>query len=492
MNFITTIGKAVTTVVLSLAAIFGHGGGVATQHDIEQAQFPHESVTLGSTLPIAGNTYNLAGSGIGSTETSITLTSFTIKQTGQKILDADMSTTFYATIEPGSNTKQEIIGCTTVVQNGNNTATFSGCSRGLSPISPYTASTTLSFVHAGGSQVILSDPPQLFNQYTAKDNNEVITGLWTVPTPVSASGIVNKSYADGLSFGGVATATESSTGFSELATKLEQASSTILGGTGGPVVLQARYATSTYNSSGSLQVVVTKNNNKIDDNFISTSTLFATGAVFGTTTQIGSFPAWQIGKQRQVITTTGTSTFTVPSGITQLYVEVVGGGGAGGNCQGTGSGCDSGGGGGGGYANEIVDVTGTTTIQVYVSPAAAANAAGTWTTFGTNGFYLSATGGAVGTGGSSAGGFRVGGDGGCGSNGDINICGSGGGFAFTSGSIVGNGGGSFLGGGVAAVASPSSGSDGKNYGGGGGGCGATASNSCSGGGGAQGIVIIRW
>lgn len=129
--------------------------------------------------PIAGATYNLAGSGVSSSATSMTLQNFTIKQTGQKIQDSDLSDTFYLTIEPGNPTKQEIVSCTTVVQNAAGTATLSGCLRGLSPITPYTASTTLQFVHAGGSQVIFSDPPQLFNQYAAKANDELIPGRWT-------------------------------------------------------------------------------------------------------------------------------------------------------------------------------------------------------------------------------------------------------------------------------------------------------------------------
>lgn len=137
---------------------------------------------LGSTLPIAGTTYNLSGSGVSSSATSITLQSLTIPQTGQPIIDADMSSTFYLTLEPGNKTRQEIVSCTTVTQNSGGTATLSGCSRGLSPITPYTASTTLSFVHAGGSQVIFSDPPQLFNLYPAKDNTETITGAWNFPS----------------------------------------------------------------------------------------------------------------------------------------------------------------------------------------------------------------------------------------------------------------------------------------------------------------------
>jgi hypothetical protein len=67
----------------------------------------------------------------------------------------------------------------------------------MSPIPPYTASTTLQFSHAGGSQVIFSDPPQLFNRYAAKDNAELITAAWrassTAPWAYDNSFIVSST-----------------------------------------------------------------------------------------------------------------------------------------------------------------------------------------------------------------------------------------------------------------------------------------------------------
>ena len=164
-----------------------------------------ENLSVGGVLPVAGTTYILAGSGISSTATSITLTSFSVPQNGTLITDADISDTFYLTLEPGSRSRQEIVSCTTVTQNAGGTATLSGCTRGLSPISPYTASTTLQFAHAGGSQAILSDPPQLFNEFTAKENDETITGTWLVPTPLSDSQIATKKYVDDNVTGGTVT-----------------------------------------------------------------------------------------------------------------------------------------------------------------------------------------------------------------------------------------------------------------------------------------------
>lgn len=291
----------ISTIIFSAAVmLLGFHGGVATQDDVMTTQknittYISQSLSdgkiFGSTLNIAGSTYSLSGTGISSSATSITLSSLTITQTSQKILDADLSDTFYVTIEPGNRTKQEIASCTTVVQNSNGTATLSGCSRGLSPISPYTASTTLQFVHSGGSQVIFSDPPQLFAQYPAKDNTETITGKWTfddsdtyraridadtdtaVATAFVTLGQLSRQAVSGASNG-----SETVKGIFEAATAIEQASSTPTGSTGAILVNQALYATSTATRGcngtsviGALCVIVAQNNGFIDPNRISTT-----------------------------------------------------------------------------------------------------------------------------------------------------------------------------------------------------------------------------
>lgn len=518
MNTLFTI---ITAAIVSLGAVFGFTPEPELTPEIKQEittyvqRSMEDSQVLGAVLPIAGHTYTLAGSGVSSSATSITLQSLTIKQTGQKIQDSDLSDTFYITLEPGSNSKQEIASCTTVVQNANGTATLSGCSRGLSPVSPYTASTTLRFTHAGGTQVIFSDPPQLFNSFAAKENAESITGAWTFSStsmpkldaylaPTTTVQFVTKKYVDDTAFSGagVIDATAAARGVVELATQLETASSSS-SGSSGPLAIPASNATSTWNpATADLRVVVTQNSGKIDNNFIASSTLYATNFTFsGSTTTIaalniatssayiGAFPAYHIGKNVQVITTTGTSTFAVPSGISKVYVRLVGGGGGGGNGSDDTSDGSGGGGGGGGYAEEMVDVTSTTTVQVFVGSGGSATQAGTWSTFGTNGFYLSATGGNAGTT------DGAGGAGGIGSGGDMNIRGQTGGGGKVAINGTGNvyvpggvGGSSHLGGGGSGgVGTDSTGGTGGVYGGGGGGGVGDA-----GGSGAQGIVIINW
>ncbi len=456
-----------------------------------------------SVLPIAGITYNLSGAGVSGSATSITLASLTIPQTGQKIVDADLSETFYITLEPGNRTRQEIVACTTVIQNANNTATFSGCSRGMSPVTPYTASTTLQFSHAGGSQVIFSDPPQLFNEYTAKKNQESIIATWTFDNdvmpqldsykaPTTSPQFATKGYVDAVAFSGAAVidASETAAGVVELSTGLEAASSTS-SGTDARLVLPASLATSTYNAStAGLKVVVTQNDGTIDSRFFPATTTISKG--FATSTYIGAFQAWQIGMQKQIITTTGTSTFTRPEGITKLFVEVVGAGGGGGSCAAGASNASGGGGGGaGGYSQEIVDVSATTSIQTFVGAGGSAETAGQRTTFGTIGFeFLSATGGNAATEGSA------GANGGIATGGDINVAGSGGGGgaddkANTSGAdpIGGTGGAAVFGGGGNGS---SNGGGGTGSVGGGGGGASCDNNSNTGGTGGDGIIIIRW
>lgn len=267
----------------------------------------YQEKALGSTLNLAGSTYNLAGNGITSSASSITLQSLTVTQTGALITDAMLSDTFYITLEPGSKTKQEIVSCTTVAQNAGGTATLSGCTRGLLPFTPYTASTTYAFVHAGGSQVIFSDPPQLFNQYLAKANTESVTGQYTYAStspilydgefavattslqlpyanwikqnfvnrflaetvagvktfsskpifsaggtssvePTAATDIATKNYVDNVTNQGAATATESVAGISKLSVAAADANNPIVVGDNDPRLGSPVYTTSTTTS----------------------------------------------------------------------------------------------------------------------------------------------------------------------------------------------------------------------------------------------------
>lgn len=251
------------------------------------------TVSLGDTTsPFNGTTFFLSGSGVTSSATSITLSSFTIPQSGYKIADLDnIGTTFYMTLEPGSRTRQEIVSCTAHTQNAAGTATLSGCTRGLSPFSPYAASSTIRFAHPGGSQVIYGTSAQLFAQYAALANTNAFTGtnsFTVVPTVgtgctviSSNSSLCDKAYIDGVAVAGASNANETTKGIVELATAIEQASSTALGSTAAALATQAKYATSSPSRGcdgtsviGALCSLIAQNDGKINVNFFGTSSAY--------------------------------------------------------------------------------------------------------------------------------------------------------------------------------------------------------------------------
>lgn len=445
-----------------------------------------DSSAYAANYPITGQQYYLSGAGVTSSQNTVSLTSFKTPD-GRAITMTMIGDTGYGTLEPQSSAKVELITFTGITQNGNGSATLTGVTRGIDFAYPYAASSAYRQSHSGGSTFIISATPNWFyDQFDMPANANV--NIW----PFASTSPATKGYVDYVAFNGAAVINANTTnkGVVQIATGAQAAASTATGSTGATLVLPASVATSTWNSAtaGNVIPVSSLSTKKIADGFISTSTLLAATS----TINIGAFPAWQIGKQMQVFSSTGTTTFSVPSGISKVQVQVQAGGasGGGGNSGG------AGGGGGGGYAFENVDVTGTTTIQVFVGSGGAAVSGGTdgnpgtWSTFGTNGFYLSAS---PGIGGGRSNGTPTGGAPGIGSGGDINISGDGGGpgTSATAGFSGGKGGGSHMGGGGNGVAASGTGGTGGNYGGGGGG-GSTTSGSATSGAGAQGVVIVSW
>ena len=407
----------------------------------------------------------------GGSETTFQTTPGTAKD-GSTLTTAKIGDFVVFTVNPGAANEEKISA--SAVSVSGTTATWTIINRGLS-FTENVAVTANKKQHAIGETVIISnDDHYMKAQYAAIDEDVTITGDWKVPTPANSTSIANRNYVDGLAFGGIGAASETATGTVELATQIEAASST-QSGTLGRLVLGANLATSTYNTATApLRLVMTQNNGKIDNNFISTSTIFSGGVTLATTTatttNIGSFPAYHIGKNIKVITTLGTSTFPIPAGVNKIYVRLVAAGGGGSQGATTNYG---GPGAGGGYAEEMVNVTGTTSVQVFVgtggtgssSGGADENTDGEWTTFGTNGFFLSASGGLKGVDSSTV-------SAGVGSGGDINLAGDPGTFLSTSFSSPG--GRSFFG---------------YTYGGGGTPGTDNATNAAAG---TQGLIIITW
>ncbi len=305
-------------IALGLIAVFVTVGSFIAYRNLHN----QPALTAGAFNPTGGQTYRLQSS-ISSTQTTITLTSFKEPISNIKYTMSYLNSTIeYATIDPQNNNSKEFVSFTGITQNSDNTATLTGVSRGLGFSYPYTASSTLASSHSGQSIFILSNPPQLTNNYANKSNDDAITGIWNFNSYLPTSNIiattsnqfVTKQYVDGGLLAGAATSTESVTGISRLATRLQQASST-LSTVNTPLVLQAQYATSSFNGSNTtgLNVVVTRNNNTIDPNAIATSSsdtynwggnnsytgtslftgipTFNAGAIFNVTPTFGTFNA---------------------------------------------------------------------------------------------------------------------------------------------------------------------------------------------------------
>jgi len=202
----------------------------------------------------------LSGSGVNATVSSVGVTSMKISQTSQPLSMADFGSIGYATIEPGVPARQEFISFTGITQNANGTAILTGVVRGLAPVSPYTASSTMRFPHGGATKIIISNSPPFYNNFALQTNDATITGVYTyastslprvsIDTTDAQVSAATSSFAtinllNSLSIAGAPNGSEIVKGIWEGATALESASSTVLGATGAGLVIQSRYATDT-------------------------------------------------------------------------------------------------------------------------------------------------------------------------------------------------------------------------------------------------------
>lgn len=196
---------------------------------------------------------------------------------------------------------------------------------------------------------------------------------------------------------------------------------------------------------------------------------------------------------RSTIYTSGTNTFTVPTGVTALKVTVIGGGGGGGGARAIA--CSTGAGGGGGGAGMAIRwITGLTPGSTITATVGAGGTAGASTptaggSGGTSSFgaYASATGGSGGAAGNETSGTA--GGHGTGSSGNINLPGS---RPFSGNSTNGGQANIYSLGGITQVYSTQVGPSPSGYGAGGGGATCFPTSQLAGAAGASGIIIIEY
>ena len=238
---------------------------------------------LGAFTPVSGQRYSLWGSGISSSATTLDLNSLTMLISGRELIMGDFGEIGYATIEPGTS-NMEFISFTGITQDGSSSkATLTGASRGLSPVSPYNASTTLQKAHSGGAVVIFSNSPAYYAEFAVRRNNESIWGDWTFsatntaqyngnPSFSSASNeLVTVKFAQDQANQGAATMSTTTAGLGILATSdiLIHFTTTTYGASSTPYVVRAYdFATSTDKRGATTTGMLTKSDGQMSTTFL--------------------------------------------------------------------------------------------------------------------------------------------------------------------------------------------------------------------------------
>lgn len=341
--------------------------------------------SLGDFNPTGGGTYRLTSS-IGTSDTTIRLSSFTEPVSGIPYTMAYMDTSIaYGTLDPNT-TRSEFISFTGITQNANGTASLTGVTRGLARTPGasdcVTASSTLKQSHSGQSIFILSDSPCFFSEYAVKRNAETVSGNWHITGQWTFDSFPLTPQ--------MATSSYTTAGVAQLATPAQQAASTATSTNGNqaPLVLASKNATSTYSTTTAQNVVVvTGADGAIDPRFLGTTTVTLQANLAlagGATSTIASSSIVAF-----IASTTPTGTWTKPANLKYIVVEVIGGGGGGGGCTDASRG--GGGGAGGPYVRKVIEARllgSTETVTVggggaFGGPSSAGGAAGP-TSFGSH------------------------------------------------------------------------------------------------------------
>lgn len=153
-------------------------------------------------------------SGIGTSNTTA-IVSGMIGLDGVGLTQSDFGTIIYGTLEPNSVREEAVSFTITSNTAGVANINFTASGRGLIGKFPY-GTGGVAYAHSAGVKLVISNNPNLFNKFTAKDNNEVVTGAWEFPAPSAGNNPATKAYADSLVISGAGDASTIAKGLSRI------------------------------------------------------------------------------------------------------------------------------------------------------------------------------------------------------------------------------------------------------------------------------------
>lgn len=281
MTTIAKIGATVVALGLLVSGIFVADKQITNLEQRVEVLQNKASAEFGAYNPVGSGFHYLAGSGITSGATSITLDSLQTRD-GREITMTNFGEIGYATIEPGSSSKLEFISFTGITQSGlSDQATLTGVSRGLDPLYPYNASSSLAYSHSGGSLVIFSNSPAFYDEIVFERNDSSITGTYTFSSSspprydtsnysfiTGESWLANKAYVDNVAVSGAADASGDTKGLVEIPTRSEVANGATVGSgdTSAYMCLPSDYASTS--SSATTTIPITGTDGKLAQGFL--------------------------------------------------------------------------------------------------------------------------------------------------------------------------------------------------------------------------------
>lgn len=297
MNPFVAFAKIVVGAIYAVSSfVFPQPKVVVVQQQIQQDQ------KFGTAIPCPVAFYqDSLALPIGSTDNSFTLTSGNDAQ-GNPLNSTNCSGAVYGFVIDEGTSIQEVV---TGVASG---TSVTAVTRGID-VRLGTATSSLAYAHRRGASVKITTSPWILV------TNQILNGSGTFPNIISYDGsrvtsssftsstqIVDKAYADNLTFTGAPNGSLGQKGIYQEATKAQTATGTQSGSTGADLIVPNAYFNAS--STATTTVVVTDTNGKIDPNFINGT---------GTYNFAGSITVASA-------TFTGTSTFnSIPLGITQYF-----------------------------------------------------------------------------------------------------------------------------------------------------------------------------